>query len=484
MVRGWLALLLLSLFGCAARGALSGESDLALEERRPNIVFVLVDDLGWRDVGYMGSSYYETPNIDRLARQGMVFTAAYSNAPNCAPTRASLMTGQYGPRHGIYTVGTSERGRTQDRALIPIPNRETLPAEALTIAEVLGSGGYVSASMGKWHLGDPPTHGPVAQGFTVNVGGDHAGSPPSYFSPYENPYLADGPEGENLTDRLTTEALAFMEANQDRPFFLYLPYFAVHTPLQGKPEVVEHYRRKGGSQGQDVPVYAAMVESVDRGVGRILAKLDELGLAENTIVVFTSDNGGHGNSTSNEPLRGSKGMLYEGGVRVPLAVRWPRKVSPGSQNGTPVISLDFFPTLLEAAGVGSPAGHLLDGQSLMPLLAGTGTLADRALFWHFPAYLQAYARQPGPWRITPSGSIREGDWKLIERFENGSLELYNLREDPSETQDLSSRMPAKARQLHDQLVAWRRSVDAPVPTERNPAYQPGASGLSLQRTGR
>ena len=445
---------------------------------RPNIVLIIADDLGWRDVGFMGSTYYETPNLDALARAGMTFTAGYSNAPNCAPTRASLLTGQYTPRHGIYTVGTSERGDARDRKLIPTPNREVLPLGLQTIAEALRPAGYVSAHVGKWHLGRPPETGPEAQGFHRNVAGNGSGAPASYFSPYRNPQLADGPAGEYLTDRLTSEAISFIQANRDRPFFLYLPYYAVHTPLQAKPELVEKYRAKSPSEGQKNPVYAAMVESLDQGVGRVLRSLEELGLAENTLVIFTSDNGGHGVSTSNLPLRGAKGMLYEGGIRVPLAFRWPAMVRPGSRNETPAMSADLFSTVLEIGGAAPPAGQPIDGVSLVPLLRGAPALGREAIFWHTPVYLEAYPGQPEPgnWRATPSSAVRAGDWKLIESFETGGIELFNLREDPNESRDLAPSMPAKAGELRARLTAWRASVRAPVPSQPNPAYDPPEPG--------
>ncbi len=476
-----------TLLGYASVAALSNlgcEGRQSREQRRPNFVFILIDDLGYKDVGFMGSKYYETPNIDRLAKQGMVFTNAYANAPNCAPTRACILSGQYTPRHGVYTVGTSERGPAALRKLIPIPNRTTLPREVVTIAEALKPAGYVSASIGKWHLGSDPEFGPRAQGFDVNVAGNAAGSPRSYFSPYRNKDLPDGPKGEYLTDRLTDEALKFIEANKSKPFFLYLPHYAVHTPLRGKQELVEKYRQKPPADGQRNPVYAAMIESVDQSVGRIMAKLDELGLAENTVVVFFSDNGGVGGYrelgimqneiTSNAPLRGGKGMLYEGGIREPMVVRWPAAVKPGTVCHEPVIGIDFYPTFLEIAGVDPPAGHVLDGESLVPLLKQTGKLKREAIFWHFPAYLQA---RNGTWRTTPAGVIRQGDFKLIEFFEDGTLELYNLSEDIGEKNNLAQKMPDKVRELHERLVRWREEIGAPVPTERNPKYNPaGARG--------
>jgi len=448
-------------------------------DRPPNILFILADDLGWRDVGFMGSTYYETPNIDRLARGGMVFTSAYSGAPNCAPTRACLMSGQYTPRHGVYTVGSSARGNPKGRRLVPIPNNPTLPSSVVTLAECLRRAGYATGHFGKWHLGGDPDTRPEGQGFDVNVGGNHAGHPRSYFSPYKNPDIPDGPKGEYLTDRLTEEAVRFMRANRERPFFCYLPHYAVHTPLQAKRSLIEKYKKKPPSGGQGNPTYAAMIESLDQGVGRLLAALDELGLAERTIVVFYSDNGGVGGYrelgirgaeiTSNRPLRGGKGMLYEGGIRVPLAVRWPGRVPAGSRCDVPVTAVDFYPTLIEAAGAEPPAGQPLDGESLLPLLTRTGRLRRDAIFWHFPCYLQGGGNT---WRTTPGGVVRAGDWKLIEWFEDGRLELYNLKDDIGESRDLAPTMPAKADELHRRLVAWRREVGAPVPTEKNPQFDP------------
>ena len=467
----------LSSYAFAAAGCvLSGESAQARHnQKRPNIVFVFIDDMGWRDVGFMGSEYYETPNIDKLAGQGMVFTNAYSNGPNCAPARACLLSGQYSPRHGVYTVGSSSRGKSKQRKLIPIENTTDLDSNIVTIAEAIKPAGYVSASIGKWHLGNDPELGPVGQGFDVNVGGYSAGHPvKGYFVPYNNPELPDGPQGEYLTDRLTDEALNFIEANKNQPFFLYLPHYAVHTPLQAKAEIIEKYKEKPGSNGQNNPKYAAMIESTDEGVGRILDKLDELGLAEDTIVFFFSDNGGVKNITSNEPLRGGKGMLYEGGIREPMAVRWPGVVEPGTTCDTPVIGVDLYPTIVRMTGARRPRGKLLDGVSIVPLLMGQSDLEREAIFWHFPAYLQGKAegaRDPH-FRTRPAGAVRVGDFKLIEYFEDGDLELYNLADDISEQNNLVDSMPEKATELHQIMLAWRKEVNAPVPTELNPEYDP------------
>ena len=461
----------------AARSLLANE----LSAKKPNLIFVLIDDMGWRDLCCYGSRYYETPNIDRLASEGMMFTDAYTCGPNCAPTRASLMSGQYTPRHGVITVGSSQRGPAHLRRLIPVPNKTVLESKIMTIAEALKPAGYVSASMGKWHLGDDPQLGPLGQGFDVNVGGYQAGHPRSYFSPYRNPELKDGPKGEYLTDRLTDEALRFVEANRDKPFFLYLPHYAVHTPLQAKKDMIEKYKAKKESNGQGNPTYAAMIESVDKGIGRIMDKLSELRLTDNTVMIVSSDNGGVGGYrelgikgaeiTSNAPLRGGKGMLYEGGIRVPLIIRWPDAVKPGTRCGIPVISVDFYPTLLEIAGAPSPRSQALDGESIISLLKGAGSLKREAVFWHFPAYLEGGG---GTWRTTPAGAIRKGKWKLLEFFEDKHIELYNLDEDIGEKNNLSENMPEKAKELHKLLMDWRKSVNAEVPMKLNPKYVPSA----------
>ncbi|MCP3917120.1 MAG: sulfatase-like hydrolase/transferase [bacterium] len=435
----------------------------------PNVVFFLVDDLGWKDVGCYGSELHETPNIDRLAAAGARFTAAYANAPNCAPTRAAILSGQYAPRTGIYTVNSSARGQAQNRKLVPIENKRTLDADVLTLPEVLDRAGYVSAAIGKWHLGDDP----CAQGFDVNVGGDERGSPhKGYLVPYGNPNLSDGPEGEYLTDRLTDEALAFLDSasKEGNPFFLYLSHYAVHTPVQGRPDLVEKYREKRMDGWGGRPDYGAMVEAVDDSLGRVVGKLDELGLAENTIVIFFSDNGGHGRFTSMAPLRGSKGMLYEGGVREPLIVRWPGRARAGATIDAPVISVDFFPTLLEAAGLAAPDGKVLDGVSLLPLLTGAGALDRDAIYWHFPAYLESYTVREAPWRTTPVGAIRSGKYKLLEFFEDGRLELYDLEADPGENADLAQLEPERTAELAARLALWRVEVDAPIPVDLEPDY--------------
>ncbi|TWT49821.1 Arylsulfatase [Thalassoglobus neptunius] len=438
---------------------------------KPNIVFFFIDDLGWTDLGYMGSEYYETPHIDSLAQQSMVFTDAYANAPNCAPSRASLMTGKYTPRHGIYTVGDPRRGNNKVRKLEPIENETVLADDFVTVSEALQSNGYTTASMGKWHLGSDPR----TQGFDVNVAGREWGSPSGggYHSPYHYPELVNEEPGEYLTDRLTSEACQFIEDHKEGPFFLYLTHYAVHTPIQGKEELVTKYQQKTKTERHNNPKYAAMIESVDDSVGRVLDAVNECGLDENTIVVFFSDNGGFGGATSNAPLRGAKGMLYEGGIREPLLIKWPGVTSPNERCSEPVIGIDLYPTFLEMTDTPTLSGVELDGLSLCSLLRDHESTLDRpAIFWHFPCYLQGKGDpHGGPFRTTPAGAIRMGNWKLIEWFETGRLELYNLDSDLGEETDLSKSHPEDLKRLHSAMIQWREAVNAPIPTTPNPQYR-------------
>ncbi len=427
---------------------------------RPNIIFILIDDLGWADIGCYGSRFHETPNIDRLASQGMRFTNAYAACCVCSPTRASIMTGRY-PARLHLTDWIPGHNAKNPRLQIPA-FRQELPLEETTIAEALKPAGYTSASIGKWHLGKEPYY-PEKQGFDLNFGGSHLGHPPSYFCPYKLPGINTGRPGEYLTDRLTHEAEDFLEQNKDRPFFLYWAHYAVHTPLQGKEQMVAKYQAKADPNApQKNPIYAAVLQSVDEGVGRIMRRLEELRIADRTIIFFMSDNGGLSWVTSNAPLREGKGTMYEGGLREPMIVRWPGVIRPGSTCDIPVISTDFLPTILDAAGLRPDPAVPLDGLSLMPLLRQTGSLQQRSLYWHYPHY--------HPCGATPSGAIRQGDLKLIESYENGRLELYNLKEDLGETQDLSKKMPEKAAELQKNLADWRKAVDAQMPTP-NPQYK-------------
>ncbi|QDT95352.1 sulfatase [Gimesia aquarii] len=438
---------------------------------KPNVILFFIDDLGWRDVGFMGSDFYETPHIDRLAQQSMRFTSAYAAAPNCAPSRACLMSGQYTPRHGVYTVGDPARGNDQYRKLVPATNKTVLDDQFITIADVLSQAGYRCASIGKWHLGKSPR----SQGFQTNIAGNQSGSPRGgYFSPYRNPQLTNGTKGEYLTDRLTDEACSFIKSNADSPFFLYLTHYAVHTPLQAKQEDIKHFQTKPAGKLHQHATYAAMIKSMDESIGRVLKTLKELKLAQNTVIVFTSDNGGYGPATTMQPLRGSKGMLYEGGIRVPLLVKWPGVTKAGSSSDEPVINVDFYPTFLEITETSKPENYQLDGVSLVSLLkAPQSKLKPRSLFWHFPAYLQKYQGMQQRFRTTPVSVIRQGDWKLLEFFEDGHQELYNTRLDISEMMDLSNSHPDKAKELAKTLHQWQKQVQAAIPSKPNPLYDPG-----------
>jgi arylsulfatase A len=451
-----------------AAGSLAAQPAIA----RPNVVLFLADDLGWTDLACFGSDFYETPNLDRLAKTGVKFTQNYSACTVCSPTRSALMTGKYPARLHITDWIP---GRMPDNPRLVVPSwTKFLPLEETTIAEIFQSGGYATASIGKWHLGDEP-YFPEQHGFDVNVAGLNAGSPPTYFTPYRIKTLPEGKPGEYLTDRLGEEAAKFIERSKEKPFFLYLPHFAVHTPIQGRADLVEKYTRKlrPGLRHTNV-TYAAMVESLDAAVGRVLDKLDELKLTDRTIVAFTADNGGliTRGITTNAPLRLGKASAYEGGVRVPAIVRWPGITKPGSTNNTPVITMDWFATLLDAAGLKSPPAASptgasgRDGVSIMPLLRGTAPLPARDLFWHYPHH-QHY--QLGG--AMPYGAIRSGDFKLVEHFNDMSVELYNLRDDIGETRDLAAVLPDKAKELRARLQAWRQEVGAQMPTP-NPIHDP------------
>ena len=446
------------------------------EPRKPNILLIVADDFGWTDLGAYGGRYYETPNIDRLAREGMKFSDAYAN-PNCAPTRAALLTGRYSPRTGIYTVGSGARGEEQFRKMVPAENNTTLTLDEVTFAEVLRGAGYSTAHMGKWHMGGDGAL-PTDQGFDLNVGGNHSGAPQGgYFAPWKNPQMPAAPEGTHLADVFAQEASRFMEANRERPFLLYLPFYSVHTPIQAKPELIEKYKAKAPVGGHSNPEYAAMVETMDTAVGVILDKLDELELADDTFVFFYSDNGGVGgyhragvdsrDITDNAPLRGGKGMLYEGGIRVPLLVRKPGLIPPGSNSNETVMCVDFLPTLAEIAGAGLPSERDIDGVSFYQTLrsAGKSPTPRPPIYWHFPGYLEGRS-DAAAWRTTPAGALRIGRYKVIEFFETGEIELYNLEEDISEENNLITLMPEKAAEMQAELRHWRERTNAPMPTPK------------------
>lgn len=445
-------------------------------KQKPNIVLFLIDDLGWRDLGCQGSAFYRTPHIDLLATEGVRFTQAYSACAVCSPTRAAILTGKYPAR--LLLTDWLPSGRWDPRSRL----REGrfvrgLPAEEFTLAEALREGGYRTASIGKWHLGSGPFSLPEHHGFDVNIGGNAHGAPGSYFFPYAGSWkipatgqradwnvLPDGQEGEYLTDRLTDEAVKFIRESQQKRFFLYFPHYGVHTPLQAKKELISKFERVPESERQGKAEYAAMIESVDESVGRVLATLKELKLDDNTVIFLTSDNGGFFNATSNAPLRANKGSYYEGGIRVPFIVKWPGVTEAGRVSNQPVISTDLYPTCLAAAGLPQRPNQHEDGVDLRPVLDGEGSLAERSLFWHYPHYNE----HPSS---VPSSVIRKGPWKLIETFDPAGIELYNLSNDLSETKDRASSEPAKVNELRHELEVWRRSVGAEM-MKPNPDYDP------------
>lgn len=441
--------------------------------RQPNIVYILADDLGWTDVACQGSKYYETPNIDRLASQGLRMLRYY-NSQNCAPTRAVLMSGQYAPRTGIYSVGTLERGMARERAM-HVPSIETkLSLDKFILPQAIKSAGYATGMFGKWHLGKDGDYHPARRGFDEALVSDSG-----HFDFTTTPVVAY-PKGQYFADFITDRAVDFIARHKDHPFFLYLPHFAVHTPIQARADYVAAWEKKPAKGTHWHPTYAAMVQSVDESVGRVMAKLDELGLAKDTIVIFSSDNGGVGGYqtteapsekkgfTDNAPLRGGKGTLYEGGIRVPFIVRWPGMIPAGSTSDVPVAHVDMYPTLAELTGAKPHAGTELDGVSFASVLKNPRAMLRReAIYWHFPGYLESYVHTQG-FRTTPVGAIHMGDYKLLEFFENGKTELYNLREDISEKRDLSRQMPERVTEMKSKLAAWRARVHAEMPKLKTP----------------
>jgi arylsulfatase A-like enzyme len=441
-----------------------------------NVLFFLIDDLGWKDLGCFGSNYYQTPNIDGLAREGMRFTDGYAACNVCSPTRAAIMTGKYPARLLLTQWLPAGRWSRTDHQLREGRYLSNLPLEEVTIAEALRDAGYRTAFMGKWHLGTETYYYPEHQGFDVNVAGRDYGAPGSYFYPFEGSWKIPstgqtlhkqsplpGKKGDYLVDRLAEEAERFIRNNADKPFFLVLSHYAVHTPLQGKPEKTARYEKTARDERQGKPAYAAMVESVDESVGRVMRTLREMKLDKRTLIIFTSDNGGFARATDNAPLRANKGTNYEGGIRVPVIIKWPGRTQPGTISREPVISTDFYPTILAATGQAARPHQHMDGRSLVPILTGNASLDRDALFWHYPHY----NRHP---QSSPSGVIREGDWKLIESFETGEFSLYNLARDIGETTDLSAEEPERVAALYKKLEAWRDEVGAD-PMKPNPTYE-------------
>jgi arylsulfatase A-like enzyme len=447
----------------------------AAETKPPNIVVFLVDDLGYMDIGANNPEcFYETPNIDALSGSGMRFTDGYAANPVCSPTRYSLMTGKYPSRVDATNYFSGKRSGKFN----PAPLNSNMPLDEITIAQALKTKGYATFFAGKWHLGESEKYYPQNRGFDINVGGHTGGGPYSgkkYFAPFQNPQMAvESPEGDHLPDRLARDTAKFINDNKDKPFFAYLSFYSVHTPLMGRPDLVKKYKAKAAAINGDEfadeeqvfgnkprkvrvlqkhAVYAAMVEAMDEAVGKVLRQLEDSGVADNTIVIFTSDNGGlstsEGSPTSNLPLRGGKGWIYEGGIREPWIVRYPGVTQAGTVSADPICSIDLYPTIANAAGV--EVKHQIDGLDLLPALKG-GSLNRQSLFWHYPHY----SNQGG----IPGGAIREGDFKLVERYEDGRVHLFDLKNDPGEQNDLAKQQPQRVSKLRARLHAWYNTVDA------------------------
>lgn len=433
-------------------------SSFAADKAKPNFVFILMDDMGWTDLGCYGSRFYQSPNIDKLATQGMKFTEAYAACPVCSPTRASILTGKYPARLKVTDYIPGRKNRS-DQPLLQADNQNQLALEETTLPEVLKNAGYISGIFGKWHLGGKD-FGPDKQGFDVAPPDDARSGLPGSNEPGKGDY------------QITQHALDFIEANRAKPFFAYVAYHTPHIPLAAPQNLVAKYEaRIDPKLPHTNATYAAMIEVADAQIGRLLQKLDELKLAENTVVIFNSDNGGlhvrewknEVKATRNTPLRGGKGYLYEGGIRVPLIVRWPGVVKAGSICDSPMSSVDYFPTVLEIADVKIPKGQILDGQSILPLFKGVPQSGPRTFYWHYPHY----PNQGG----APGGAVREGDFKLIEFYEDGHWELYNVRDDISEKTNLAEIIPDKAAQLATKLDVWRRNVGAEMMLP-NPGWNP------------
>lgn len=450
-------------------------------EPRPNLLLIYADDLGWKDPAFQGHSFHETPRIDAMAKEGMIFGHAYAGAGNCAPSRACLHSGTYTPRHHVFAVGRTDRGPRKSQRLVPIPNKSGLSSETETLAETLRAGGYKTGIFGKWHLDGPEGATPSEQGFEVVFDPRKGGANKRLEQP-------DDPKG---AFSITREALAFISqsAGEKKPFFAFVSHHAIHTALEARPATLERFKAKKAGGSPAHALYAACLYDLDASVGELLDGLEKLGLADDTLIVFTSDNGAT-NQSPQEPLRGNKGGYYEGGIRVPMLARWPGKVPGGSRFDEPAHQVDIYPTFLAAAGLPVPSGKVLDGRDLLPVLRERAKAPDRALFWHFPGYLDnpVLRGRPGDvqlgFRTRPVSVIRKGPWKLHlfheewlldggrERLPgNGAIELYDLAADPGEKQDLVATQPGKRDELLGELLAWIEKTRAPLPTEKNPAYQ-------------
>lgn len=471
----------------------------AQDPTRPNVVLILIDDMGLHDLSVEGSTFYESPNIDKLARGGMRFTQGYATCRVCSPSRASIQLGQFTARHGVTDwIGASTgMNWTRNDRVLPSEYVKHLPHADVSLAEAMRAGGYKTFFAGKWHLGDEGSF-PTDHGFDINKGGHHRGSPPGgYFSPFKNPVLDDGPPGESLPLRLADETVGFIKSHQDQPFFAMLSFYSVHGPVQTTKQLWSKYQQKAANtlapreerfrvdrtmpvrQVQDHPVYAGMVEITDTAVGRVLDALDQMGMTESTIVIFTSDNGGVSSgdafATSNLPLRGGKGRQWEGGIREPFYIRYPAITKHNSQSDVPVTGADFYPTILDLCGLPLRPEQHADGVSLAPLMKGE-SISDRPLYWHYPHY----GNQGGE----PGSIIRSGDWKLIHYYEDGRNELYQLSVDPGEEIDVAFQYPVRTAEMWQQLDEWLVSVDAnrPLPDPRYDAVKSEAKVRNLHTT--
>ena len=458
-------MLLITMLSCATNDKHSTQ---------PNIVLINIDDMGWNDVSFMGSEYYDTPHIDALANQGIVFTQGYAASANCAPSRASIHSGKWTTRHQIYTVANSDRGKASDRKLIPIKNTTVLDKKFTTLSQKLKKQGYITCHSGKWHLSDDP----LEYGFDVNIAGGPQGAPGSYYPPFGNnkrQIKVEKGKSEYLTDLIMENTLLFLDDVKD-PFFLSYSPYAVHTPIHPVDSLLYKYENKPPYKGQKNPRYATMVENLDRNIGLLVDKLKKRKLFDNTFIIFTSDNGGYfGKITMQKPLRAGKGSYYEGGIRVPFFFLWKSRISPGKDTQTPISHLDIFPTLMDLVGDHSMEKEL-DGHSLLPLTIKKTVLKERSFFWHFPIYLQGYdikdnENRDSLFRTRPGSVIRKGDWKLHYYFEDKDVEVFNLKEDIGERNNLAEINEAKKQELLNELKAWWDQTDAPIPAEINPLYQ-------------
>ena len=442
-----------------------------IDKEKPNVILIVADDLGWSDLSYMGSTYYETPNIDKLSKSGMTFHYGYASSANCAPSRASMLTGKYHPFHGIYSVKNSDRGNKKTRKIIPIKTKTKLELEYFILPEMLKSKGYSTGHFGKWHMG-PKGYFPEQMGFDINIGGNEHGGPGSYFSPYKYPNMSNGPKDEYLTDRIGDEVVKFIEKNKENNFFAYVPFFSVHTPIQSKSDYEKKYLNKESNEYHNREDYAGMIQSLDENIGKILDKIEKLNLSKNTLIIFTSDNGGIRAISNQYPLRAGKGSYYEGGIKVPMIFSWPEKIKAGSTSNERISNIDFYPTIKSIIGYNETID--LDGEDLTPIF-NYKAFKKRELYFHFPIYLEPYnvhldSGSDPLFRTRPGSVIIKDNWKLHHYYEDNNFELYNLENDISESKNLIDINKEKKAELLNNLDNWLKKNNAPIPNKLNPFY--------------